>query len=344
MKTLIIGGTGLISTAITRLMLERGDDVTLYNRGVTQAYIPGGARIITGNRKDFPAFERQVEEAGCFDCVIDMVCFEPDEAASLILAVSGRTDHLIFCSTVDVYTKPAARYPIREDEPRHPDPGFSYAYNKALCENLLLDAEASGAFPLTIIRPAYTYGEGRGLLHAFRGRTTMLDRIRRGLPIVVHGDGQSLWVSCHRDDVARAFVAAADTPVARGRQYHVTGEEWLTWNQYFAGIAEAMGVPTPELVHIPTDLLAQALPVQAHWCDVNFQYDNIFDNAAAHADLGFRYTVPWVEGARRVIEWLDAHGGIEPAEADPLMDRIIAAWRRKSAAMVADLADLREEA
>jgi len=343
MKTLIVGGTGLISTAITRFMSERGDDVTVYNRGVTRSDIPGDARIITGNRRDFATFEQRMQEAGHFDCVIDMVCFEPVEAASLIRAVEGRTGHLIFCSTVDVYTKPAARYPIREDEPRRPDPDFPYAYNKAVCENLLLEAEARGAFPLTIIRPAYTYGEGRGLLHSFRGRTTVLDRVRKGLPIVVHGDGQSLWASCHRDDVARAFVSAASNSVARGEQYHVTGEEWMTWNQYFAGIAEAMGVPTPELVHIPTDLLTRALPEQAHWCLVNFQYDNIFDNAAAHADLGFRYTIPWVEGARRVIEWLDVHGGIEPYDADPLMDRIIAAWGRASAGMVDDLADLREE-
>ncbi len=338
MKTLIIGGTGLISTAITRFMLERGDDVTLYNRGVTQADIPDGARTITGNRKDYATFERQVHDAGAFDCTIDMVCFQPDEAASLVRATAGYTGHLIFCSTVDVYTKPAPDYPIREDAPRQPDPKFQYAYDKAICENTLLAAEARGDFPLTIIRPAYTYGEGRGLLHTFRGSTTVLDRIRKGLPIVVHGDGQSLWSSCHRDDVARAFVNAAANPVAYGKQYHVTGEEWLTWNQYFAGIAAAMGVPTPELVHIPTDLLARALPEQAHWCDINFQYDNIFDNAAARADLGFRYTIPWVEGARRVVAWLDAHDGIEPYQSDPWIDRLIAAWERAGAGLVNDLA------
>ncbi len=338
MRTLIIGGTGLISTAITRLMLARGDDVTLYNRGVTQADIPVGAQAIVGDRKDYAAFERQIQDAGHYDCVIDMVCFHPDEAASLARATAGHTRHLIFCSTVDVYTKPAPGYPIREDAPRQPDPKFQYAYDKAICENTLLEAEARGDFPLTIIRPAYTYGEGRGLLHTFGGSTTVLDRIRKGLPVIVHGDGQALWGSCHRDDVAPTFVNAAANPAAYGRQYHVTGEEWLTWNQHIAGIAEAMGVPTPELIHIPTDLLAQALPEQAHWTDINFQYDNIFDNAAAHADLGFRYTIPWVEGARRVIAWLDAHDGFEPYQSAPWMDRLIAAWRRASADVVNELA------
>jgi nucleoside-diphosphate-sugar epimerase len=332
-RILIIGGTGLISTGITRLMLARGDDVTLYNRGVTRAEIPDGARTIVGDRKDYPAFERQIGEAGRFDCVIDMVCFRPDEAASLIRATAGRAGHVILCSTIDVYTKPAPSYPIREDAPRRPDPKFQYAYDKAICENLLLEAEVRGDFPLTIIRPAYTYGEGRGLLHTFGGSTTVLDRIRKGLPVIVHGDGQSLWGSCHRDDVAPAFVNAAANPVAYGKQYHVTGEEWLTWNQHIAGIAEAMGVPAPELVHIPTDLLAQALPEQAHWCDINFQYDNIFDNTAARADLGFRYTIPWVEGARRAIAWLDARDGIQPYQSDPWMDHLIAAWKHASAAM-----------
>jgi nucleoside-diphosphate-sugar epimerase len=332
-------------------LLERGDDVTLYNRGVTPSDTVAGARQIIGDRKQFAAFEQQVHAAGDFDCVMDMVCFEPDEAVSLIHAVAGRTGQLIFCSTVDVYTKPAPCYPICEDAPIRAvqapgaaQPGadsFPYADHKAICERLLLDAEARGDFPLTIIRPAYTYGEGRGLLHSFRGGTAVLDRIRNGLPIVVHGDGQSLWCACHRDDVARAFVAAAVNPAAYGKQYHVTGEEWMTWNQYFAGIAEAMDVSTPELVHIPTDLLKRALPEQAHWCYVNFQYDNIFDNAAARRDLGFQYTISWVEGARRVIAWLDQHDGMASYETDPLTNRVLQSWERAAAVMTDDLADLR---
>jgi len=349
MRILIIGGTGLISTAITRLLVERGDDVTLYNRGRREARFPAGPKTIVGDRRDFPVFESQMHEAGMFDCVIDMICFEPEEARSLIRAFAGRIGHLIFCSTVDVYTKPAARYPIREDEPRRPDPAFSYAFQKAGCEELLLSANDEGRFPVTIIRPAATYGEGGNPVHTLGWSTTYLDRIRKGRPIIVHGDGNTLWSWCHVDDVAPAFANAsgADASVYRGafgRSYHVTGEEWMTWNRYYQGMAEAMGAPEPVLVHIPTDLLAKALPQQAHWCLVNFQFNNIYDNAAARADLGFRYTVPWLDGARRTIRWLDQSGAIEDCDSDPLVERVIQAWERFGAGMIEDLADLREVA
>jgi nucleoside-diphosphate-sugar epimerase len=344
MRILIIGGTGLISTGITRLLVERGDDVTLYNRGLHEARGLGGVQTILGDRRHFSIFESQMQEAGAFDCVIDMVCFEAEEARSLVRAFAGRIGHLIFCSTVDVYTKPARRYPIREDEARRPDPAFTYALNKAECEDILSSAHDLGRFPLTIIRPAATYGEGGSPVHTLGWSTVYLDRLRKGRPIVVHGDGTTLWSWSYAEDVARAFVNATGAAKAFGRSYHVTGEEWLTWNRYYQGLAQALGGPEPNLVHIPTDLLAQALPQQAHWCRVNFQFDNIFDNAAARADLGFQYTVRWDEGARRMIAWLDARGSIEDCDSDPLVERVLRAWERHGAEMIEQLADMREVA
>ncbi len=123
---------------------------------------------------------------------------------------------------------------------------------------------------------------------------------------MVHGDGQSLWCRCHAVDVARAFVNAAGNPNTFGKSYHATGEEFLTWNQHLQIVAEAIGAPEPQLVHIPTDVLARLLPSEAladaaHWTQTNFQFNNIFDNSAAKHDLGFRYTVRWEEGARRLV-------------------------------------------
>ena len=111
MRVLIIGGTGIISTGITRQLVERNDDVVLYNRGQTSSLVEGDYMTITGNRKNFPVFEKQMQEAGAFDCVIDMFCFLPEEAESAVRAFKGRTGQYIFCSTVDVYTKPAITYP-----------------------------------------------------------------------------------------------------------------------------------------------------------------------------------------------------------------------------------------
>jgi len=332
MRVLVIGGTGLISTAIVRQLVERGDDVTVFNRGRTPWRIPHGVRHIQGDRRDYAAFEGQMQKAGGFDCVIDMICFVCADAESLVRAFEGRTGQVIFCSTVDVYAKPASRYPVREDESRRPV--SRYGQDKARCEDILMEAHRRGEFPLTVIRPAYTYGEGGSIVHTFGWDTAYLDRIRRGKPIVVHGDGSSFWVACHVDDVARAFVHAVGNSAVFGKAYHVTGEEWMSWNMYHRRVAEALGAPEPTLVHIPTELLVRAAPRRAQACAENFRFNNVFDNSAAAADLGFAYTVPWVEGVRRTVEWLDHNGRIRNSDDDPFDDRLISAWQRLGADMV----------
>lgn len=344
MKILILGGTGLISTAITRELLARGqDEVTLYNRGRTPVRFEGDVQVIHGDRSDFAAFEQQMADAGEFDCVIDMICFTADQAESAIRAFKGRVGHFIFCSTVDVYSKPASRYPIVESEPRIPPPLHTYGHNKVRCEDIFMEAHARGDFPVTILRPASTYGEGGVLIHSFGRNTSFLDRIRKGKPVVVHGDGTSLWSSCHVDDCAHAFVHAAGNPVTFGKAYHVTGEEWQTWNRYHYAVAEGMGAPPPTLVHIPTDLLYRLVPKQAVILIVNFAGNNIFDNTAAKTDLDFHYTIPFVEGVRRTVAWLDAHHRIENSDDNPFDDRLIAAWERLAESMMDELADLRAD-
>ena len=331
MRVLIIGGTGLISTAITRALVARGDDVTLYNRGQTEADISEGYATITGNRKDYAAFEAQMTEAANFDVVIDMIGFVPAEIESAIRAFRGNIGQFIFCSTVDVYTKPAQHYPIREDAAREPMPSFPYAYNKAKCERLLEEAHERGDFPVTIIRPAHTYGEGRGLIHSFGlGGAYYFDRIRHGKPIITHGDGSSLWAACHRDDVGQAFAEAVGNNKTFGKGYHTASEEPMTWNQYHQAVAEAMKVPEPELIHIPTDFLFEIAPKAAEWCRENFQYNNIFDNTAAKTDLNFRYTIPFVEGVRRIVGWLDARGRIHDKDEPEVYSKIIERWRNLS--------------
>ncbi len=285
-----------------------------------------------GDRRDYAAFEAQMKEAGRFDCVIDMVCFAPEDAESVVRAFRGRAGQVILTSTVDVYNKPASRYPYTEDEPRDRALG-SYGQNKVKCEDILFATHERGDFAVTVIRPAMTYGEGGSLVQSMGWDTRFLDRIRRGRPIICHGDGSSLWVACHVDDAAVAFANAVGNEAAFGKAYHVTGEEWMTWNSYYQGIAEAMGAPAPELVHIPTDLLAKVAPKRAGVCAINFQFNNIFDNSLARSDLDFRYTVPWVAGVKRTVAWLDENGRIADSAEDPAYDRIIAAWRQAGARM-----------
>jgi len=329
MRVLIIGGTGIISTGITRQLVERNDDVVLYNRGQTSSLVEGDYTTITGNRKNFPVFEKQIQEAGTFDCVIDMFCFLPKEAESAVRAFKGRTGQYIFCSTVDVYTKPAITYPIVETAERKPSKKFSYAYNKARCEELLFAAHECGDLAVTSIRPGHTYGEGgNNLIHPFGFGNSYLDRIKKALPIILHGNGTSFWPTCHRDDVAVAFVGALGNEKAKGRSYHAAGEEWMTWKQYHQRLAEAIGAPAPQFVYIPTDVLVRMEPQAAAWCEMNFSYNNLFDNTAARKDLGFRVTIPWIEGVRRTIAWLEENDRLEKSEDFPIYDRIIESWQR----------------
>ncbi len=326
MKTLIIGGTGNISTGIVRLLLERGEDVTLYNRGKTEVAFAGDYKTIIGDRTDYAAFEAQMAAAGTFDCVIDMIGFEVEEAHSIVRAFSGRAGRFIFCSTVDVYTKPALSYPLREGVERAPSPTFPYAYKKAQMEKVLERAHERGDLPLTIIRPAATYEDKREPIGLVGGG--ILQRIRQGKPLIVLGDGCVLWAFSHRDDVAPAFVGAMDNAETIGKAYHAAGEEIMTWQTYYATVARALGAPAPEFVHIPTDQLLKLAPKAAEWCGINFQYNNVFDNTAARADLGFRYTIPWERGARQMVEYHDARGQIDGYKAGPLCDKIVAEWKK----------------
>jgi nucleoside-diphosphate-sugar epimerase len=326
MKVLVIGGTGLISTPLTRFLSERGEDLTLYNRGETPPRVPAHVRIVRGDRTRYSEFEAQMHELGHFDCVIDMVGYAPEDVESAVRAFKGRVGQFIFCSTVDVYQKPATRYPYTEDEPYG---GLNtYSINKVTCEKILRTAHDPKAFPLTIIRPAYTYGESRGVLYPFGTSSTYLDRIRAGKPIIVHGDGSSLWVCCHCDDVARAFANAVQNPKTFGKAYHTTGEEWLTWDEYHRQVAQALNAPEPQIVHIPTNTMLKISPERAAIIQQNFMFNNIFDNSAAHDDLGFRYTISWVEGVRRAVKWLEDNGNMPHGGDDSFDEQVITAWHR----------------
>lgn len=335
MNVLILGGTGLISTAISQQLIDAGHTLTLYNRGDTQSRLSGDYRHIQGDRNDFTAFEAQMADAGTFDCVIDMICFTPNQAESDIRAFDGRVGQLIFCSTVDVYSKPPNAFPITESQERQPL--SDYGRDKAKCEDIFLAADKLGKLPVTVIRPASTYGEGGHIIHTFGWDTFFLDRLRKGMPIIVHGDGEALWASCYIADIARAFVNAIGNKKALGNVYHVTGEEWQTWNQYHQRLAEAIGAPQPEIVHIPADLLVQMAPKETMVTFQNFQYTNIFDNSAAKKDLDFCYTIDWKLGVKRTYDWLVEHDLIKSWESNLFYDLVIEHFNNLSCEMIANI-------
>ena len=329
MRILLLGGTGVISTGITRQLLERGEAVTLFNRGRTASGFEGQVTTIHGERQS--AADLRGLAAMQFDAVIDMICYTEADAELAIAAFSGHTPHYLLCSTVDVFTTPAAVYPITETHPRQPSPKFRYAYQKAIAEQRFEAAAAAAAFGLTVLRPAATYAAN---IVAPIGTTALyLDLLRRGRPLIVHGDGSTLWVATHRDDVARGFVGALGNPLAIGQSYILASDEFITWECYWQIAAEAIGAPPPSFVHIPTEVLARLVPDMAEWCDINFQYHNVLSSAAARRDLGFDPKIPWREGA-------EALRGLTALPPAPLLQRyeaLLARWQQAMAGLQAPI-------
>ena len=333
MNVLIIGGTGLISTAITRQATAAGHDVTVFTRGRTDADLPESVDRLTGDRTDRDALERARDRLS-LGCVIDMVGFDPTDVETAIEVFAGHVDQYVFCSTVDVYHRPVETMPIREHAAREP-PVSEYGANKATCEDRLFDAYQSDGFPATIIRPWHTYGEGGGLIDTLSSEA-YVDRLRKGKPILVHGDGTSVWGPCHRDDVAAAFVAAIGNFEAVGEAYHVTATDPMTWNQYHRRAAAALDAPEPDLIHVPTDALRAAVPERASPLVDHFRFSTVFDTRKAERDLGFRQTVSWETGVRRTVAGLEDDDAIEAWDSDPTYDRIVSAWREATDAFLAE--------
>jgi nucleoside-diphosphate-sugar epimerase len=337
MRILIIGGTGLISTAIVDQLLERGDDVTIVNRGVTTVRFAGAerVRVLRGDRHDFAGFEQQMRDETArhrFDAVIDMVAFQPAEAESLLRAFAGRVKQIVVCSTVCVYGGPMTRVPAADDEPHRPV--TQYGRNKSAIEQTLLAANGRDGLHTTVLRPSFTTGEGHTLGGAVMFDDSTLDRFRQGRPIVVHDDGRTPWAIAHVSDVARGFVGALLNERAYGQSYHLTSDEHTTWDGVYRAMAEAAGAQSQAairspFVHIPTGWLASVAPRRTVGINFIYQYGSTFDNAKAARDLDFRTTVPLVETFRRQIAWMEANHKVVRVEDDPFQDRLIDAFEKR---------------
>lgn len=323
MKVLILGGTGLISTTIVNQLVERGDEVTVYNRGVTPRRIPQTVKEIKGNRWDYPAFEAQMRDVS-FDAVIDMVAFVPENAESVLRAFTGKVKHIVVCSTVCVYGGPMTRLPATDDEPRRPV--TNYGRNKSKIEDILLSANGKKGLHTTVIRPSYTTGEGAeypGLLFD----NSLPNRLKQGLPVIVMDDGKTAWAVAHVSDVGRPFVNSLLNPKAYGQAYHATSDEHTTWDGVYEAMAKAVGGKFNP-VHIPTDWLYSTAPRRSLGVKFIYQYPSIFDNSKAKQDLGFKTTVPMVETWRRQFEWMEQTGKTRKVEEDHFEDLMIEAYQK----------------
>lgn len=325
-KVLFIGGTGVISAAAAARAVAVGHQLTMLNRGnETLRPAPAEAEVLKADIRDSASMRAALEKR-TFDVVVDFIAFTPDQVAADIELFTGRTGQYVFISSASAYQKPPARLPILESAPLR-NPFWQYSRDKIAGEDLLVAAYRERGFPATIIRPSHTYDRTK---IALTGGWSDIARMRAGAPVVVHGDGTSLWTLTHSTDFAKAVVGLLGLPQAVGDSFTITSDEFLPWNRIYELFAEAAGAPTPELVHITSETIAAAAPDIGPGLLGDKSHSVIFDNSKVKALVPeFICTTPFAQGARDVIRWFDAHPEqqIVDERLNKTFDNLIAAGR-----------------
>jgi nucleoside-diphosphate-sugar epimerase len=326
-KVLFIGGTGVISSACSRLAVERGFDLTLFNRGKTDRQVPSGARVIHGDIRDAEAARYALGDE-YFDVVVDWVGFEPEHVEADIRLFAGRTGQYVFISSAATYKHPPAVLPVTEAAPqsnRH----WQYARDKIACERRLMRAHLDEDFPVTLVRPSHTYDQTKVPV---RGYYTTIDRMRRGKKVIVQGDGTSLWCLTHHEDFARGFVGLLGNYRAIGEAVHITSDELLNWDQITEELARAAGAEA-QIVHVPTDLIAAYDRELGEQLLGDKTYSMIFDNTKIKRLVpDFAATIPFSRGAKEIVAWYDADPARRQIDerfnalADRLIEAMESAW------------------
>ena len=330
MKVLFIGGTGIISTAATRLALVRGVDLTLLTRGQHRADVPLGTRILRADINDRAAVARAL--AGCvFDVVVNCAAFTPSDIERDLELFRGKIRQYIFISSASAYQKPAVHYVITEATPLA-NPYWAYSRNKIACEERLMQAYRDEAFPVTIVRPSLTYGDTQIPLVMNSGTKsyTIVERMLKGKKVIVPGDGTSLWVITHNSDFAVGIVGLIGNEAALGEAFHITSDEVRTWDQYCSLLAEALQVKL-SILHIPSDFMIACVPALQGTLIGDKSVSCVFDNSKIRRFVpDFQPRTCFAEGIRRTLAWFNADPMRQAvdAEHDLLCDKLIAAYER----------------
>jgi nucleoside-diphosphate-sugar epimerase len=335
MRVLFIGGTGNISTAASRQAVSRGIELWLCNRG-RHAIEVDGARRICADINDAAAVKSALGNVQ-FDSVVDWVAYERCHVERDEALFSGRTKQYVFISSASAYEKPPRSPFVTESTPLK-NPYWEYSRNKIACEDFLVGAYRERGFPVTIVRPSLTYDSVLPIAIGGWGCATLLDRLKTGKRIIVHGDGTSLWTVTHAEDFAQGFVPLLGHPLAIGQAFHITSDELLTWNQIYQTIADALGVPA-RIVHMPSDFIAAVEPSLGPGLLGDKAHSMIFDNSKLKRLVpGFSASIPFHRGIRQTISWFEAdpRRWIVRSEVNLAMDRLIAAWEMRCGDCVAD--------
>jgi nucleoside-diphosphate-sugar epimerase len=321
MKLLFLGGTGIISTACSHLAIARGFEVTLLNRS-RREIIPG-ARQIVADIAD-PGIGRTLANHR-WDAVVDFIAFDAAAVEQRLELFRGRTGQYVFISTASAYQKPLAHPLITESTPLA-NPYWDYSQKKIAAEERLIRAYREEAFPITIIRPSLTYGDTVVplVLNSWAHSFTAIAQMRAGRPIVIPGDGLSLWTITHNSDFAKGLVGLLGHPGAVGHPFHITSDEALTWNQIFQAAAEAAGVASPRFVHIASDFITACYPETTGTLLGDKAHSAIFDNSKIKRLVpDFVATTRFRDGIARTVRWFDA----DPRR-QTLDEAVVTRWER----------------
>ncbi len=327
MKALLIGGTGIISMAITELLTERGWEVYLLNRGNRSSELPQGVHVIEADINNEADVAEKLADMQ-FDCVGEFIGFVPSQLERDVRLFKGKTKQYLYISSASAYHKPLSDYVIDEGTTLA-NPYWEYSRNKIACEEYLMKQYRENGFPITIIRPSHTYDKRSVPLgvHGNRGSWQVVRRMLDGKPVIIHGDGTSLWTMTHNSDFAKGFVGLMGNPHAIGESFQITSDESVTWNQIYQAIADALGVEL-KAYHVSSEFLAAVSNYDLTGSLIGDKANTVvFDNSKLkRAVPDFKATVRFEAGIRETIDYVLEHPECQTAdpEFDEWCDRVIA--------------------
>ena len=328
MRALLIGGTGTISSAITDALSRTDWEVWLLNRGKSAAELPENINVIHADINNEEEAAKALDGM-TFDTVCDFIGFVPEQLERDFRLFSGRCRQFMYISSASAYHKPVADYRITEGTTLA-NPYWEYSRNKIACEELLMKHYREDGFPVTIIRPSHTYCEKSVPLgvHGKNGSWQVLRRMLDGKPVIIHGDGTSLWTITHNTDFAKGFIGLMGNPHAIGECFHITSDESVTWNQIYTSVADALGVELKPY-YVSSDFLADVSDYDLLGSLIGDKAQSVvFDNSKLKKAVpGFCATVRTEEGIRRTVEYVLSHEECQQAdeEFDAWCDKVISA-------------------
>ena len=321
MKVLFIGGTGNISMAVSKRCIEMGMDLYLLNRGSHN--LPAGSKHIQADINDHKQVATTLDEHQ-WDVVVNWIAFTEEEIERDFRLFQDKTKQYIFISSASAYQKPPENFIITESTTLI-NPYWKYSQDKIACEQRLMKAFDENSFPVTIVRPSHTYDTVIPVVYGGWQEYTIVDRIKKGQKIIIHGDGTSLWTLTHSEDFAKGFCGLMGNSKAIGEDFHITSDEVFNWNQIYLMVAQAAG-REPNIVHIASDFIIKVVPEHRGRLLGDKSESAVFDNSKIKSFVpDYVATIPFKEGIKRTLTWFeeDPSRQLIRESTVEMMDRVI---------------------